>query len=139
MSDYDELVSIFKDLELQNTINLDHTTLISRDYPGAFYRKVYDNGKIKVYRRGTVSKVYAYPHFKPRKPSNNNNNNIYVGCVEQSYQYLEASNECWRRLDGCSKNSAECQKIADECRYISIDFWNKSNDCFRQLNDNNKS
>lgn len=110
---------------------------IHSPYPGAFYRKPFDNGKIKIFTRGTSMKLYMYPHFKPRSPKIKNR--VYVGCIEQSYQFLELSNDCWGKMDTCLGNFNECQKISNDCRQISVDFFNKSNNCFKKLNDNNKS
>lgn len=78
-----------------------------------------------------------YPHFKPKSPKIKNR--VYVGCIEQSYQFLESSTDCWSKMDTCLGNSTECQKISNECIQISVDFFNKSNDCFNKMNDNNKS
>lgn len=60
--EFNFLVEKFKDLKLSNKT----TTVIRSPYPGAFYKKIYDDEKIKVFERNGHSKVYVYPSFKPR-------------------------------------------------------------------------
>lgn len=132
MSDYDKLVNMIEDLETNYKIDMDKAEYIYTAYPGAFYRKRFDNGKMKVFTRGTSTKAYIYPDFKPRSPKSMNN--IYVGCVGQSYRFLELSNNCWSEMDNCLENSNECQSMSNECRQISVDFFNKSNECFKHIN-----
>lgn len=74
MSEFDQLVNTFKKLDIS-----DDAEYIQRPYPGAFYRKTFDDGKIKVFQRSNTTKVYFYPTFKPKSPkvlSNTNDNNF---------------------------------------------------------------
>ena len=122
MSEYDQLVDMIKDLEINHKINMKDAEYIGRNYPDAFYKKVYDNNKIKVYTKGKTTKVYVYPHFKPRT------SNHVVNCIEQSYQHLKLTNACWDKIN-------DNHQVSIECKQLSLDLLNKSNECFKNVKD----
>jgi len=71
----DELVDVFQNIDLRSDAKY-----INDSYPGAFYKKIFDDGrKIKIYRRGKTDKVYFYPEFSP--------NNPYYKCNTLSEEY----------------------------------------------------
>lgn len=59
MSDFDLLVSYFKEQNVNS-----EAIFIRQAYPGPFYWKSFDNGKIKIFKKGQITKVYVYPTFK---------------------------------------------------------------------------
>ena len=63
--DCDHLVNTFEKLK----ISVDRKPeVIQTPYPGAFYRKTVDDGKIKVFQKGDITKIYMYPTFRPKCP-----------------------------------------------------------------------
>jgi hypothetical protein len=62
-NDCEHLIATFEKLKISET---KRPTVISTPYPGAFYRKTVDDGKIKVFQRGDDTKIWMYPKFHPR-------------------------------------------------------------------------
>lgn len=51
--------------KLNLTSNHLRPVAISIPYPGWFYRKTRDDGRMKVFQRGLETKIYMYPSFRP--------------------------------------------------------------------------
>ncbi len=63
-NDFCHLVDVIGSLNL-----IDKPIVLEHPYPGPFYWKSYDDGKLKVFQKGGVTKIYMYPHFNPKKPT----------------------------------------------------------------------
>lgn len=58
------MVEITRKIKVEDP-NIVNAKYIPSPYPGSFCFKTYDNGKIKVFKRGDKRKIYVYPAFKP--------------------------------------------------------------------------
>jgi hypothetical protein len=52
------LIDVFTELQLRNK-----PEIIAAPYPGVFYRKILDDGKIKLFKRFNTTKIYFYPKY----------------------------------------------------------------------------
>ena len=59
--DCDYLVDLFQKLHFDKNDKNNKPEFISTTYPGSFYRKTIDDGKVKVFQRGSSTKIYVYP------------------------------------------------------------------------------
>jgi hypothetical protein len=59
--DCDYLVDLFQKLHLDKNDKNNKPEFIYTTYPGSFYRKTIDDGKVKVFQRGSSTKIYVYP------------------------------------------------------------------------------
>lgn len=161
MSDLDSIATTLKNLKSQGKLN-DNIEYIDGPWPGAFYRKVFDDDKIKVFNRGNTTKVFRY--HKPIEEifldntsslvKTMNNMNLRLEnkldrsdeCWKKSDEFWQQSNqcwnissECWSREDRYQNSSKVCWDRFDECRKESEIIWTKRNDCFDKLNNDNTS
>jgi hypothetical protein len=58
ISEYEYLIDVFTELQLRNK-----PEIIAAPYPGVFYRKILDDGKIKLFKRFNTTKIYFYPKY----------------------------------------------------------------------------
>ena len=70
--DCEHLINIFEKLKISEDKKPE---VIPTPYPGAFYRKTVDDGKVKIFQRGNTTKVYMYPTFMPKCPQQRSNSN----------------------------------------------------------------